>query len=353
MRVGTFVSPHLVDFEERITVDGRMIPKEDVTRLGNYLLDIDFGIGLTMFDYCLAMALLYFEEQQCDYMVIETGLGGRLDSTNAIGTPQCAVITKIGYDHMAILGSDIADIAAEKAGIIKENGTVVVEQQDKRAMQVIEQEAQKKHARIITVEQSDIARCSGYALRLCGTFQWENAAAAELAARYVLEKHYGGLEYEMQYDKTEPKREETDLNKRIKSALEEAVWPGRMEIVSKEPFLLVDGAHNSNGVDALKESLMHMYPGEKFCFFMGVMADKDYDVMIREILPLAEEFYTVTPDSDRALQASHLADFIRKEGVEATELSGVDEIRKHLKRDTKNVAFGSLYFIGELKQHRI
>ena len=140
----------------------------------------------------LAMALLYFEEQQCDYMVIETGLGGRLDSTNAIGTPQCAVITKIGYDHMAILGSDIADIAAEKAGIIKENGTVVVEQQDKRAMQVIEQEAQKKHARIITVEQSDIARCSGYALRLCGTFQWENAAAAELAARYVLGKHYGG-----------------------------------------------------------------------------------------------------------------------------------------------------------------
>lgn len=143
MRVGTFVSPHLVDFEERITVDGRMIPKEDVTRLGNYLLDIDFGIGLTMFDYCLAMALLYFEEQQCDYMVIETGLGGRLDSTNAIGKPQCAVITKIGYDHMAILGSDIADIAAEKAGIIKENGTVVVEQQDTRAMQVIEQEVQK------------------------------------------------------------------------------------------------------------------------------------------------------------------------------------------------------------------
>ena len=222
-----------------------------------------------------------------------------------------------------------------------------------RAMQVIEQEAQKKHARIITVEQSDIARCSGYALRLCGTFQWENAAAAELAARYVLGKHYGGPEYEMQYDKTGPKSEKTNLNDRIKSALEEAVWPGRMEIVSKEPFLLVDGAHNSNGVDALKESLMQMYPGEKFCFFMGVMADKDYDVMIREILPLAEEFYTVTPDSDRALQASHLADFIRKEGVEATELSGVDEIRKHLKRDTKNVAFGSLYFIGELKRHRI
>lgn len=110
------------------------------------------------------------------------------------------------------------------------------------------------------------------------------------------------------------------------------------------PFLLVDGAHNSNGVDALKESLMQMYPGERFCFFMGVMADKDYDVMIREILPLAEEFYTVTPDSDRALQASNLADFIRKEGVKATELSGVDEIRKHLKRDTKKCCIWLIVF---------
>ena len=153
MRVGTLYHRIWYILRSASRLMGGMIPKEDVTRLGNYLLDIDFGIGLTMFDYCLAMALLYFEEQQCDYMVIETGLGGRLDSTNAIGTPQCAVITKIGYDHMAILGSDIADIAAEKAGIIKENGTVVVEQQDKRAMQVIEQEAQKKHARIITVEQ--------------------------------------------------------------------------------------------------------------------------------------------------------------------------------------------------------
>lgn len=207
------------------------------------------------------------------------------------------------------------------------------------------------------MEQSDIARCSGYALRLCGTFQWENAAAAELAARYVLGKHYSGPEYEMQYDKTEPKREETDLNDRIKSALEEAVWPGRMEIVSKEPFLLVDGAHNSNGVDALKESLMQMYPGEKFCFFMGVMADKDYYVMIREILPLAEEFYTVTPDSDRALQASHLADFIRKEGVEATELSGVDEIRRHLKEIRKMLHLAHCILLGSLNstgyKHRI
>ena len=350
MRVGTFVSPHLVDFEERITVDGRMIAKEDVTRLGNYLLDIDFGIDLRCLTTALPWLFCTLRSSSAIIWSLETGLGGRLDSTNAIGTPQCAVITKIGYDHMAILGSDIADIAAEKAGIIKENSTVVVEQQDKRAMQVIEQEAQKKHARIITVEQSDIARCSGYALRplaiLSGrTLQRQRA----MEKRYVLGKHYGGPEYEMQYDKTGPKSEKTDLNKRIKSALEEAVWPGRMEIVSASRFCWWTEHTTAMELMHLGESLMQMYPGEKFCFFMGVMADKDYDAMIREILPLAEEFYTVTPDSDRALQASHLADFIRKEGVEVTELSGVDEIRKHLKRDTKKCCIWfPLYLLGSL-----
>lgn len=344
-KVGTFVSPHLIDFEERIMVSGQMIPKADVTRLGNYLVDIDFGIGLTMFDYCLAMALLYFEEQQCDYMVIETGLGGRLDSTNAIGVPAAEVIAKIGYDHMSILGNDIAGIAAEKAGIIKPNTTVIVEKQEPRAMEVIEKAAKIMHADVIHVQDSDIERCSHYDLKLHGKYQWENAAAAELTAGYLLNDIVCGHETGISQD-----REESVLD-RIRKGLERAVWPGRMEILSENPFLMADGAHNSNGVEALKESLVQMYPGEKFRFFMGVMADKDYDVMVREILPLATEFFTVTPESSRALQASNLAEFVRNEGVKATELSDERQIVEHLSKDTKNIAFGSLYFIGELKKN--
>ncbi len=343
-KVGTFVSPHLIDFEERIQVSGQMISKADVTRLGNYLVDIDFGIGLTMFDYCLAMALLYFEEQKCDYMIIETGLGGRLDSTNAIGLPAAEVIAKIGYDHMSILGNDIADIAAEKAGIIKPYTTVIVEKQDPRALIVIEKTAQKQHANVICVEDADIKRCSHYELKLHGKYQWENAAAAELAARHLL----NGITREKTIGLSRNIKE-SDQD-RIRKGLEHAIWPGRMEILSTEPFLMVDGAHNSNGVEALKESLMHMYPGGKFRFFMGVMADKDYDVMVRDILPLATDFYTVTPESNRALQASELAAFVRDEGVKATELSDERQIAEHLSHDIKNIAFGSLYFIGELKK---
>ena len=129
LKAGAFISPHVVVFEERISVNGQMISREDVTRLGNKLLDTDFGVNLTMFDYCLAMALMYFTEQDCDIMVIETGLGGRLDSTNAIGLPLATVITKIGYDHVAILGDKLGDIAREKAGIIKTGSRVFSELQ--------------------------------------------------------------------------------------------------------------------------------------------------------------------------------------------------------------------------------
>ncbi len=344
-KIGTFVSPHLIDFEERIMVSGQMISKDDVTRLGNYLIDIDFGIGLTMFDYCLAMALLYFEEQECGYMVIETGLGGRLDSTNAIGVPAAEVIAKIGYDHMSILGNDIAGIAAEKAGIIKPQTTVIVEKQKPRAMEMIENAAKKQHANVIHVEDGDIERCSHYDLKLQGKYQWENAAAAELTARYLLNDFTSGQKNDIS------RNIEESAADRIRKGLERATWPGRMELLSTKPFLMVDGAHNSNGVEALKESLVQMYPGEKFRFFMGVMADKDYDVMVREILPLSTEFFTVTPESSRALQASNLAEFVRNEGVKATELSDESQIVEHLSHDTKNIAFGSLYFIGELKKN--
>ena len=119
LKCGCFTSPHLIHFEERITVGQQMIPKDAVTRIGNELLAMDFGVTPTMFDYCLVMAVLYFKECGCDVAVMETGLGGRLDSTNALGNPMVAVITRIGYDHMAILGNTLTEIASEKAGILK------------------------------------------------------------------------------------------------------------------------------------------------------------------------------------------------------------------------------------------
>lgn len=342
LKVGAFISPHVVVFEERISVNGQMISREDVARLGNKLLDTDFGVNLTMFDYCLAMALMYFTEQGCDIMVIETGLGGRLDSTNAIGLPLATVITKIGYDHVAILGDKLEDIAREKAGIIKTGSRVFSEQQEEEAEAVIRDAADKCHVQLTFVTKEEIEAASKYNLRLLGVHQWENAAVAKLAAEYVLEKFINAAVT----DGNKLKKNEPE----IISALRETVWQGRMEILSQKPFFMVDGAHNGHGVLALRDSLKTLYPCEKFHMIMAVMADKDYKAMVEELLPYAEDFVAVNMDNSRALQAKDLAEFINSRGVKADCVDSVEEALKTLRADTKNLAFGSLYFIGEIKE---
>lgn len=341
LKAGAFISPHVVFFEERISVNGQMISRKDVARLGNKLLDTDFGVNLTMFDYCLAMALMYFTEQGCDIMVIETGLGGRLDSTNAIGLPLATVITKIGYDHVAILGDKLEDIAREKAGIIKTGSHVFSEQQEEEAEAVIRDAADKCQVQLTFVTKEEIEAASKYNLSLLGVHQWENAAVAKLAAEYVLEKFINAAVT----DGNKLKKNEPE----IISALRETVWQGRMEILSQKPFFMVDGAHNGHGVLALRDSLKTLYPCEKFHMIMAVMADKDYKAMVEELLPYAEDFVAVNMDNSRALQAKDLAEFINSRGVKADCVDSVEEALKTLRADTKNLAFGSLYFIGEIK----
>ena len=332
-KVGVFTSPHLVDFRERIVVNGEMIAKEKVEEIGNFLLEQDFGVSPTMFDYTLLMALLYFTETSCDVMIIETGLGGRLDSTNALGTPKVTVITKIGLDHMSILGNTIAQIATEKAGIIKKGTILVLEQQEEESALVLEQAAyEKQAAELVKTEDVWRERIAKLPLRMLGTHQWENATAAMLAAVKFLQI----TDIEDIWDSL------------IVPSLVQTIWRGRMEILMDSPFFMVDGAHNSHGVHALAKSLLELFPDEKFRFFMGVMEDKDYMDMIQEILPLALDVCTVTPESERALGAETLAQKISAYGVEAKSIGEAEHIYEYLHPTEKNIAFGSLYFVGEL-----
>lgn len=328
MKCGCFTSPHLIHFEERITVDQQMIPKEAVTRLGNELLSIDFGVTPTMFDYCLVMAVLYFKECGCDVAVMETGLGGRLDSTNALGNPNVAVITRIGYDHMAILGNTLTEIASEKAGILKDGVPAVFAPQKEEALAVL-----RKHPGTL-VSREDMEKVAFMKPGLMGAYQLENGAAAMLAAQKFLSQ--------IGFD-------EERADAAIEAGIHTAIWKGRMEILSREPYLMVDGAHNSNGIHALKTSLMKLYPDEKFHFVMGVMADKDYEKMIEELLPLAIDFVTVTPESSRALQAESLAEKIRSQGIPARSMASVADVLTLPRVGEKTIALGSLYFIGELE----
>ena len=328
LKCGCFTSPHLIHFEERITVDQQMIPKEVVTRLGNELLSIDFGVTPTMFDYCLVMAVLYFKECGCNVAVMETGLGGRLDSTNALGNPMVAVITRIGYDHMAILGNTLTKIASEKAGILKENVPAIFAPQEEEALAVL-----RKHPGTL-VSSEDMEKVAFMKPGLMGAYQLENGAAAMLAAQKFLSQ--------IGFD-------EERADAAIEAGIHTAIWKGRMEILSREPYLMVDGAHNSNGIHALKTSLMKLYPDEKFHFVMGVMADKDYEKMIEELLSLAIDFVTVTPESSRALQAESLAEKIRSQGIPARSMASVADVLTLPRVGEKTIALGSLYFIGELE----
>ena len=385
-KVGMFTSPHLITFEERIRINGVYISKEDVTRLGNQLLEMEFDVSPTMFDYCLAMAVLYFEEQNCDIMVMETGIGGRYDSTNALGVPEIAVITKIGFDHTAILGDTLEEIAGEKAGIIKPGCPVVISEQQSPATDVLRQafcdvnnlehteylgtKQIQRAAAIYMTSREDHGFVKSISMKMPTGYQIENAATAILAARVLLNK----MQLDGRLENINDDTPKADMESWIRTGVAETFWKGRMEIVNDDPFFMIDGAHNSHGVLALANSLKELYPNEKFHFIMGVMADKDYEEMIEVLLPLAIDFITVTPESNRALQSKDLAECIQKKGIKARYAEDMEAVIRPLlpqKRANQNttviskesdethiylsfaehkiIAFGSLYFIGAIE----
>ena len=324
-RVGTFTSPHLIDFTERIMVDGVQIPQEAAARIGQQLLKLQLSLEPTMFDYCLAMALIYFREQGVRYVVLETGLGGAKDSTSGLSTvPVVSAITSIGLEHTAILGNTLGQIAGEKAGILKAGTQLVMGQLPQEARQVILQRCQELSVPYYEPQPVE----PGVQLGLFGDYQRGNAAVAAQVARLL------------------------DINiseEAISKGLAQASWPGRMQVISTEPYILVDGAHNPNGVEALYSSLRQAFPGEKFTFIMAVMADKDYVEMASMMKEIISGFYTCSVDYSRALQSDELAWQLQAVGIPAQAMPSFDaalaEARLH---DERIVVFGSLYFIGQV-----
>ncbi len=343
--VGRFTSPHLVRFTERIVVDDIEIEKEDVVRLGEKILSLPMKLEPTMFDVCLGIAILYFKEKNCDYIVLETGLGGAKDSTAGLSVvPEVCAFTNIGYDHTAILGNTLEEIAAEKAGILKRGTSAVIGIMDPAARNVIEKTAQK-----LDIPYKNVEKVSTYEISLIGGFQRENAALAMGVIETLINKKCGYLE-----DNFGDKKE-LDLKRVLSLGFKNATWPGRMEVVSKDPFILMDGAHNPQGVEALFNSLKECYPQEKFVFFVGVMADKDYHKMMRQMYPLADCFFCTRVDYARSLPAEDLRDEILSDGKTAFSCENLEDgyaraIAYARENNKKLVLFGSLYFVGKIKE---
>lgn len=351
-RVGLYTSPFLNRFNERIQVNGEQISDVDLERVVDELRPFADAMedSPTEFELITALGFLYFAQQRCDIVVLEVGLGGELDSTNVIPAPECAVITALGLDHVKELGPTLADIARAKAGIIKSGTTVVSYGGAAEADAVLSARCAATGCPLLpvpfdrlTVHSTgldgtvfDFDGLDGLFLPLLGSYQPRNAATAITAARVLAGKGWHITE------------------DAIRRGIAAVSWPGRFELLSRDPTLILDGSHNPHGMRATVESLQAVFPGKKLVFLISVMADKDYEGMLDLLSPLAEHFFTVKANTPRALDASALAETCARRGVPATSCadipSGLDAALGHAGQNGVTVALGTLYFSGDVRR---
>lgn len=350
-RVGVFTSPYISRINEAIVIDGKEISDEDfaelVSRIKNPVESLDNeGLYLTYFEVLTAIMYIYFYEQNVDIAIIETGLGGLLDSTNIVKKPLAAVITTISIDHTNILGSSIEEIAYQKAGIIKEDVPVFIYPQTKKAMDVLINKARKTNSKVYTfnkeeieIEQSDekaniftFRTYKDVHIKLLGVHQIYNASLALM----VLE-HF---------------KDEFDLDQAsIKKALAKADNIGRLTEISKEPRVIVDGSHNKESIDALKEALK-TFTYNRLIIGFSVLKDKDYAYIIDSLNGLADELVVTSMDNPRAFSLEELKEIVgqkRKDFIAFSDNIKAYEYSKSLyKKGDLIVWCGSLYLISDL-----
>ena len=463
-RTGLYISPHLDQFNERLSIDGQMISDADLRRLAARVRAAAETLGEepTDFEMITAMAFCWFEEQHCALVVLEVGMGGRLDATNVISSPEVCTIMHIGLDHTEFLGDTVEQVAAEKAGILKPGADCVLYHQLPGVMDVVQQRfaevnsdaaaradaATNAAASALNANTAD-SRCASDAagttdgafdmahsnhagastksaaarlvitdptaftarartidgqvfdyrarrhlrIQLLGNYQMENAMAV-LDIIDCLQRRGWGIPEDAIQQGTSAARMHKDAQKprisedAIRAGLAQATWPGRFEVLSRDPLLIVDGAHNPNGVEALVDTIRAYFPDQKINFVMGVMKDKDYHTMLRLIAPYAARFITELPDAHRALRPEQLkseirayfdgpvetADSVTAAVERAMEIAGdsrdtcctgddtvrseiaiaddrIDEL--HMNRRPITICFGSLYQVAEIRNYFI
>ncbi len=333
LRVGLFTSPHLVSFAERIQVNRQRIREADVVRLVTELHARGSEFRPTFFEFITVMALRYFAEQRCDLVIWETGLGGRLDATNIV-TPLATVITNIGIEHSEWLGDTFEKIAAEKAGIVKSGVPLITAAQPGEGLEVIRSVAEEKHAPLTVVESAQTSRppLDRIQLPLHGPHQRLNAAAALATVRAL-----AGL---IPVDAAA-----------MREGLATVDWPGRMQRVQtvSGQTVLLDGAHNPAGAEALRVALETEFPDAKPTVIFGVFRDKDSASMCRSLAPLAGRLMLTPVHSDRTEDPAKLVSACREVNPRAIVevCASLTQALEKTARDPFVVIAGSLYLVGE------
>lgn len=357
-QVGLFTSPALYCFEDRIRVNGVNITSEELFSVTERVKEAADKMEEhpTEFELLTAVAFCHFAQKNCDIVIAEVGMGGRLDSTNVIARPEVAVITPIAFDHCAFLGNTLPEIAREKAGIIKAQSPCVSAPQAPPVAEVIAEVSQRELAPLRVVDLDELEgseACFSYrgrhdlSLGLAGAFQLINAASA-LDAIDVLKQEGWAIPEEA-----------------VRSGLARTAWPGRFEVVSEEPLIIFDGGHNVAGMEALVDALEKAYPSHYRIALSGVLEDKAYEEMARLLALSADEVITVTPSNPRALPAkdyAHVLERVQKTSehecavVAANDIvSGVEEALLHYQEHSKKCptlifVCGSLYLLGAVME---
>ncbi len=356
-KTGLFISPYITDFRERIQINNEMISKETLANAVEETFPLieklqSEGIIITEFEYVNALEFYIHAKENCDIVVLETGMGGLLDCTNVIKPPLCSVITTIGLDHTAILGDTIEKIAAQKCGIIKSGSVAVTSEQTENAMSVIEQTAEKLNVPLVksesvnlnvtseTLEGSDFEyNGRKIHINLAGNHQLENAKTALAAIESVRQRGLLNI---------------TDDD--ISVGFSKAINPARFELLSKNPVVILDGAHNPNGIEALKNAVRNFLDGKKITCVMGMLADKDIDSSIKLLDGVFETVYTVPVDNPRAISSKELAEKCKGYFKSVTSFDSAEKAFDGAFEDAEKnggavVICGSLYLAGEIRPY--
>lgn len=357
-KVGMYISPYLEEFEERIQINNVNIPKEALSKVVTKVSQavtkvVELGYDHpTEFEIITCAMFQYFYEEKVDYAVVEVGLGGRLDSTNVL-TPILSIITSISYDHMQILGDTLDKIAYEKAGIIKEGVPVVLYPQEEECLEVMKRVCLERDSSLIEVHRSSAefmdveefkqnltiqtnTEIYNIKLSLLGRHQLLNCAVVVFAAEELMKQ---GLNIKEKY---------------ILEALKKVRWPGRLEVLKEKPLIVIDGAHNIDGIRKLTESLDTYFKYEKLILILGILADKQVSEMIEVIAPRAYKIIAVTPNSERAELSSKLAEAVAlvNKNVEAVENyeEAYEKAVSYSSQADMILVSGSLYMIGDMRR---
>lgn len=351
-KTGLYTSPYVRYFNERMMINGEMISNDELSEVTEYVKQFaDKMEDLpTEFELITAIGFEYFKRNKCDVVVLETGMGGRLDSTNIIKENVLSVITGISLEHTAYLGDTVAKIAREKAGIIKEGSPVVFGGSSDEAYEAIKEKADEMGSLVYRASASGFNNVE-FSLRGCtldsesyrqlfvslvGDYQPSNIATALKCIDILKEKGYGLTD------------------EAVRSGMGCVYWPARFEIINEDPLMIYDGAHNPEGLRACIDSIKRFFNGQKVNIISGVMKDKDVSQMLPVISEVANEAFTVTPDNPRSMKSNEYAAHFNRYGIKAYSFDTVEEgVRAALEASKKAgvplVSLGTLYMYGDVR----